>query len=117
MMTHVLILLPHLYVYHMCTRALHMSSTVANRSIVDLGATVQKVKDTTNAIQVMHALSGADTVIATYNVGKQLARKALETTNLEKLLIAGDLQADLDEVCSSEIWMRIDCLQGCNLHV
>ena len=69
--------LPHLYVYHMCTRALHMSSPVAIRSIVDLGATVQKNKNTTKAILVMHALSGADTVIATYNVGKQLARKAM----------------------------------------
>ena len=90
---------------------------MANRSIVDLVATVQKNKDTLKAILVMHALSGADTVTATYNVGKQLARKALETTNPEKLSIAGDVQADLDEVCSSEIWMRKDCVQPCNLHV
>ena len=100
-MTHVLILLPHLYVYHMCTRALHMSSPVANRSIVDMGATVQENKDTPKAILAMPTLSGADTVTATYNVGKQLARKALETTNPEKLSIAGDLQADIYEVCSS----------------
>ena len=43
-----------LYVYHTCTRALHMSSPVANRSIVDLGATVQKNKGKPNAILVMH---------------------------------------------------------------
>ena len=61
LMTHVLIPLPHLYVYHTCTRALHMGSSVANRSIVELGATVQKNNDTTKAIRVMHALSGADT--------------------------------------------------------
>ena len=72
------ILLPHLYVYHTCTRALHMSSPVANRSIVHLEATVQKNKDTTRAILVMLALSGSDTVTATYNVDKQLARKAIE---------------------------------------
>ena len=65
----------------------------------------------------MHALAGGDTVTATYNVGKQLARKALETTNPEKLSIAGDIQADLYEVCSSEMWMRKDCAQACNLHV
>ena len=52
----------------MCTRALHMSSPLANRSIVDLVATVQKNKDTPKAIRVMPALSGADTVTATYNV-------------------------------------------------
>ena len=52
----------------------------------------------------MQALPGADTVTATCDVGKQLALKALGTTNPEKLSIAGDLQADLDEVCSSEIW-------------
>ena len=90
---------------------------MANRSVVDLGATVQKNKDTTNAILIMHASTEADTVTATYNVGTQLARKALETTNPEKLSIVGDLQADLDEVCSSEIWMQIDYMQGCNLHV
>ena len=78
MMTHVLILLPHFYVYHTCTRALHMSSPVANRSIVDLGSTVQKNKDTPNAILVMHALSGDDTVTTTYNVGKELAPKPLK---------------------------------------
>ena len=60
------------------TRALCMSFPVTNRSTVDLGATVQKNKDTTKTILVMHALSGADTVTATYNVGKQLARKAME---------------------------------------
>ena len=58
--------------------ALHISSPVTNRSIVDLGAIVQKNKDTPKAIQVMHALSGANTVIATYNVGKQLACKTIE---------------------------------------
>ena len=71
---------------------------------MDLGATVQKNKDTTNANLVIQALPGADTVTATCDVGKQLALKALGTTNPEKLSIAGDLQADLDKVCSSEIW-------------
>ena len=50
---------------------------------------------------MMHALSGADAVTATYIVGKQLARKALETTNPDKLSIDGNLQAHIDEVCSS----------------
>ena len=76
-----------------------MNSPVVNRSIVDLGATVQKNKIATNAILV-HAPSGDDNVTATYDVGKQLARKAIETTNPEKLSIADDLQADHDEVCS-----------------
>ena len=31
-----LFIISHLYVYHMCTRALHISSQVGNRSIVDL---------------------------------------------------------------------------------
>ncbi len=48
-----------------------------------------------------------------YTAGTQGNR----TTNPEKLSIAGDVQADLDEVCSSEIWMRKDCVQPCNLHV
>ena len=97
LMTHiVLIRLPHLYVYDMCTGALHISSPVANRSIMDLAATVQKNKDTPKAIMVKHALSGADTVTSTFNVGKHLARKTLETTNPETFPIAGDLHADLD---------------------
>ena len=40
LMTYVLVILPHLYVYHTRTRALRMSSLVASRSIVELGATV-----------------------------------------------------------------------------
>ena len=101
---YVLILLPHVYVYHTCTRhILHISSPVANRSIVDLGATVQKNK----AILVMHALSGADTVTATYNVGKQLAMKQPIHTICP---FAGDSQADLDEICSSAMWMRKVCI-------
>ena len=46
---------------------------MANLSIVDLGATVQKNRGTTKANLVMHALPGADNVTATYDVGKQLA--------------------------------------------
>ena len=45
----------------MCTRALHMSSPLANRAIVGLAAIVQKNKDTPKDIMVMHARSGADT--------------------------------------------------------
>ena len=55
-----------------------MSFPVTNRSTVDLGATDQKNRDTTKTILVIHALTLADTVTATYNVGKQLARKAME---------------------------------------
>ena len=51
---------------------------MANRSIVGLEATAQKNMDTTQAILVMHAITLADTATATYNVGKQLARKAVE---------------------------------------
>ena len=47
-------------------------------SIVDQEATVQKNKDTTKTIQVMFALTGADSVTASYNVGKQVARKAMK---------------------------------------
>ena len=98
-----------------CTRhGLLMNSPVANRSIVDLGATVQKNKDTPKAILVMHALSGADTVTATYNVGKHLAMKQPTQTICP---FAGDSQADLDEICSSAMWMRNVCVQGCNLYM
>ena len=75
-----------------------MSSPVANRPIVDLRATAQKNKYTTKSILVMHALTGADTVAATYNVGKKQGLKTLETTNPDTLSIIGDPQADLDEV-------------------
>ena len=109
-----LIHLPHLDAYHTCARhVLHISSPVANRSIVDLGATAQKNNDMPKAILVMHALSGADTVTATYNVGKQLARKQPTKTICP---FAGDSQADLDEISSSAMWMRKVCVQGCNLH-
>ena len=40
----VLVLLPHLYVYDMCARALQMSSPVANRSIVDRGQEFRRTR-------------------------------------------------------------------------
>ena len=78
--TDVFLLLLHFYVAHKYTSALYMSSPVANRPIVDLRATAQKNKDATKSILVMHAPTGADTVAATYNVGKKQALKTLETT-------------------------------------
>ena len=100
------------------TRALHMSFPVTNRSTVDLGATVQKNKDTTKTILVMHALTLADTVTATYNGGKQLARKAMEQpTQTHCPSLHGDPQADRDKVCSSAMWIRKVCVQGWNMHV
>ena len=48
---------------------------------LDLGhltTTVQKNEDSPKAILVMLALTGPDSVTATYNVGKQVARKAME---------------------------------------
>ena len=60
----------------MSTTRVHVLCTWAPSgkfSIVDLEATVQKNKDTTKVILVMLALTGADSVTATYNVGKQLA--------------------------------------------
>ena len=95
--------LPHMYTSCFA----HELPWVANRSIVDLGATVQKNKDTPKAIVVMHALSGRDTITASYNVGKQRAMKQPTQTICP---FAGDSQADLDEICSSAMWMRIVCV-------
>lgn len=107
--TDVFILLLNFYVSHKCTSALYMSSPVADRSIVDLRATAQKNKDMAKAILVMHALTGTDTVAATYNMGKKVALKALQTFDPEILSIVGDPQANLDEVCSSATAFLIAC--------
>ncbi len=107
--TDVFLFLLHFYVSHKCTSDLYMCSPVADRSIVDLRATAQKHKDTTKAILVMHALTGADTVAATYNVGKKSALKALQAIDPESLSIIGVPQADLNEVCSSASAFLIAC--------
>ena len=60
-------------VHVLCTR-----DPSGQSSIVDLEATVQKNNDSTKAILLMHALTRADSVTATYNVGKQVARTAME---------------------------------------
>ena len=93
----------------MCTRV-HVLCTWApsgKSSIVDLEATVQKNKDTTKAILVMLALTGADSVSATCNVGKQVARKAMEQPIQTMCPSLVTPQADLDQVCSSAMWTRI----------
>lgn len=107
--TDVFLLLLHFYVSKKCTSDLYMCSPVANRSVVDLRATAQKNKDITKAIVVMHALTGTDTVAATYNVGKKMALKSLRAFDQKSLSIIGDPQADLSEVCSSGTAFLIAC--------
>ena len=107
--TDVFLLLLHFYVSKECTSDLYICSPVAGRSIVDLKATAQKNKDMTKAILVMHALTGTDTVAATYNVGKKLALKTLQAIDPETLSIIGVPQADLNEVCSSGSAFLIAC--------
>ena len=77
--TYVLVLLPNVYAYH--TTRVHVLCTWApsgKSSIVDLEATAQKNKDTTKATLVMLALTWADSVTATCNVGQQVARMSME---------------------------------------
>ena len=106
--TYVLVHLPNLYVYHTCTRALQMGS---QWEILDCGSgvevTVQKNKDKAKAILVMLALTGAESVTATCNVGKQVARKAMEQPIQTMCPSLVTPQADLDHVCSSAMWTRI----------
>ena len=94
----------------MSTTRVHVLCTWApsgKSSIVDLEVTVQKNKDKTKAILVMLALTGAESVTATYNVGKQVARKAMEQPIQTMCPSLVTPQADLDQVCSSAMWTRI----------
>ena len=112
-----LVRLPHLNVYHTCTRALHISVPVANRSTVDLGVTVQKDKDTTKTILVMHALKLADTVTATHNVGKQLARTVMEQPTQTICPSLVTLKPILIKCVAQQCGYEKYACKMCNLHV
>ena len=78
-----LVLRPHVYVYHTCTRALHRAPSGKS---LDCGSgsncSEEQEYDKDHPGLVMLALAGADSVTATYKVGKQVACKAMEQPTL-----------------------------------
>ena len=65
---------------------LYMVSPIADRSIIDVRASVEKNRNITGVL-AMHALTGTDTVAATYDIGKKSALKALLTINPDILIL------------------------------
>ena len=74
----------------LCLFALHMSSHVTNRSIVDLRETAKKQSDITMSMLAAHALTWIYTVGATFSARKKAALKALHRLNPGSLSIIGD---------------------------
>lgn len=99
--TDVFALLLYFYVSQRCTSALYMSSPQVGRAVVDVKATAEKHPCASKFILQLHALTGSDTVAATYGIGKKRALKALHIVNPETLSVVGDITAEIDEVCTS----------------
>ena len=78
-----------------------MVPPIADRSIIDVRASVEKNRNITGVLLAMQALTGTDTVAATYNIGKKSALKALLTINPDILFNIGNVEADMNEVCNS----------------
>ena len=89
-----------------------MQSPIHGRSCVDIPASVNKNSDIISHILALHALSGCDTVAATYGIGKvtaiSVAKKGL------KLDTIGKINGDMEQVKKEATAFIVACY-GSNL--
>ena len=72
-----------------------MESPIEGRDCYDIKATVIKHPETVSKILPIHALSGCDTVAATYSIGKKTAVIAAQGHTLTKI---GKVESSIDEI-------------------
>ena len=94
--TDVFLLLLHYYFVQNLTCNLFMGGTSAERSVVDIAATVRKHSPIITQLLAAHAISGCDTVAQLSGLGKAtIVKNLLKGPTLEKL---SDKDADIRDV-------------------
>ena len=86
-----------------------MESPVYNRNTYDIQATVKKHADFIPKILATHALSGCDTVCASYGIGKSTAVKAAKKHSFVKI---GYLESSISDIMSDSTSFMASCY-GC----
>lgn len=105
--TDVFVLLLHHYAAQHLQCPMIMQSPIHGRSCVDIPATVKQHADIIPQILALHAISGCDTVAATYGVGKvsaiSVAKKGITLNSV------GKVDCDLDQVEAEATTFIVAC--------
>ena len=105
--TDVFALLLHFYLSENLESPMFMESPVKGRATIDIKETVLKHTSLVPSILSVHALSGCDSVAATYGIGKATAVKIAREGN--KLVQLGDLSANITDVINEATCFMAAC--------
>lgn len=105
--TDVFVLLLHHYAAQNLQCSMIMQSPIHGRSCVDIPATVRKHSDIVPQILAIHALSGCDTVAATFGIGKVTAISVAKKGS--KLSNVGKANADMKKVETEATAFMVAC--------
>ena len=95
--TDAFILLLHHYVKQMLTGVVIMESPVKDRVTIDIKATGIELKNIIQDLLAAHALSGCDTTVCYFGIGKGTVVKTLKTQN-SPLSSLGNPNANMEDV-------------------
>lgn len=84
-----------------------MESTGSNRTVIDIGASVEKNKKVLPDLPGSHALTGCDTVAQCFGIGKAAALRSLHCGN--KLQLLGKIDANIGDVVKEATYFMSVC--------
>ena len=103
--TDVFVLLVHYYAEKKLTSTFLMEPTSQGRPLANIGSTVAKHRSIAPQLLSAHALSGCDTAVSYFGIGKTKVVKVLEAGN--RLNHLGNPSANLEDVlCESTAFMQ-----------
>ena len=105
--TDVFVLLMYFYQTLGLSCVLTMESTGSERTLIDIGASVEKHKAIIPDLPGAHALTGCDTVAPCFGIGKARAIKALNSGN--HLQALGEINSHIDDVVKEATSFMADC--------
>ena len=94
----VFVLLVYYYHTYELASPMYMVSPVRERASTDIAETTARIKDIAEDLPAIHALSGCDTVAATYGIGKPTAIKVAKRG--KSLSLMGNVTAHLSDIAS-----------------
>ena len=91
-----------IYYYHTCELAspMYMVSPVWQQASTDIAETTARIKDIAWYLPAIHALSGCDTMAATYDIREPTAIKVAKRSKSLSLTLMGNVTAHLSDIAS-----------------
>ena len=105
--TDIFVLLLYFYRQSSLQSAIFMESPVYQRSCVDIKATYLQHSTVVSDLPAIHALSGCDTVAATFGIGKTTALSVASKGH--KLDLLGDVTANINKVTEQATSFMASC--------